>query len=454
MSSFLIRNPVGILTGEMGGAARASGDIRVAGGVIREIGELTPNPGERQVDASNCVVTPGLVNTHHHLFQSVLKSIPEGLNEALATWLRLVPYSYWDRLDEAALRVSATIGLVELALSGVTSVADHHYLYSDRYDFDPDEILFETAGKFGLRFVLARGGATKSRKFDSDSITPIPTETLDEYLSAVETAVRRWHDPAADAKRRVVAAPTNGAFSMEESELIEVLQAARALGVRLHSHLSENHDYVDFTMANFQKRPVHWLGDLGWLGEDIWFAHLVECDDSEIERLAETGTAMAHSPQANCRLGSGIASADKLSARGGTVSLGVDGAAANEAADMMTSMFLAFSLHRARHGVEAVAPETILHWATAGGAKTLGLETMGVIKPGMSADLALFDLDHPRYFGQHDRVAAPIISGGQGNIRHSFVAGEPVVSNGILPWLDMEQLAADAAAIVDRLRMN
>lgn len=176
MSSFLIQGARGILTGRKGEGARAKGDIRVVDGIITEIGALTAAPGEKVIDASQCVVTPGLVNTHHHLFQSVLKAVPAGINESLAKWLRLVPYTYWDKIDEEALRVSATIGMAELALSGATTIADHHYIFSKSYDFDPAEVLFDTADKFGVRFALCRGGATKGRNFDEDNTVPMPTE--------------------------------------------------------------------------------------------------------------------------------------------------------------------------------------------------------------------------------------------------------------------------------------
>lgn len=451
MTDFLIKGALGILTGLPGEAARGDGDIRVRGGVIAEIGRLRPLDGERVVDAAGAVVTPGLVNTHHHLFQSVLKAVPEGMNEALAAWLRLVPYTYWDRINEEALRVAATIGLAELALSGATTVVDHHYFFSRRYGFDPIDVLFETAQSFGLRFVMARGGATKGRSFDADQTAPHPVEPLDRMMASVEAAAKRWHDPSPASMRRVAFAPTTPTFSLYEGELKEIAAAARAIGLRLHSHLSENMDYVDYTRAHYGKRPIPWLAEHGWLGPDVWFAHLVECDEGELRLLAETGTAMAHCPQANARLGSGIAPADRLHALGGTVSLAVDGAAANEAADMISALYAAFSLHRAQKGVGATDAETVLHWATAGGARALGFETIGTIEPGKQADIAVFDLGAPRYFGQHDRVLGPIISGGQAHVRASFVAGRQVVVDGRLPWLDMEKLAADASRVVAHL---
>ncbi|PHP65359.1 amidohydrolase [Zhengella mangrovi] len=448
MTDFLIVNADAILTGLTGPAARASGAVRVRGGRIAAVGDLAPEPGERTVDASGCVVAPGLVNTHHHLFQSIMKAVPAGMNEALAAWLRLVPYTYWDRLTGPLMETAARVGMAELVLSGATTIADHHYFYSDRYDFDPGEILFDMADRFGIRFVLCRGGATKARAFDSAEITPLPTEPLDAMIAAVERDAKRWNDPAPDAMRRVVMAPTTPTFSLHEPELKEIASAARAMGLRLHSHLSENMDYVDHTTEFYGKRPVEWLAGHDWLGPDVWFAHLVECTPDEVKLLAETGTGMAHCPQANARLGSGVAPADLLHALGGTVSLAVDGAAANEAADMASTLYAAFSVHRAAKGVTATTAETVMHWATAGGARVLGLDAIGTLEPGKAADIVLFDLNAPRYFGQHDRAIAPVISGGDMRVRHSFVGGRPLVENGRVPWLDLDALGAEALAAV------
>lgn len=451
MTSFVIANAEGILTGKTGEDARSRGNIRVRDGVIAEIGAVEPAPGEKVVDASGAVVTPGLVNTHHHLFQSCLKAVPAGMDKPLATWLRLVPISYWHRLDTDVMEVSAMVGLAELALSGCTTVADHHYFYSDRYDFDPSEILFDAAARFGQRFLLARGGATKARKYDTDDVPPLPTETLQQMIDNVSATAQRWHDPSANSMRRVAFAPTTPTFALPEGELADVLSAARSMGLRLHSHLSENMDYVNYTMEMYNKRPVHWLAEHGWMGEDIWYAHLVECDESEVRVLAETGTGMAHCPQANARLGSGIAPTSLLHGMGGNVSLAVDGAAANEAADMGTTLYLAYALPKTHAGAAATTAETVLHWATAGGARVLGFDNIGTIEVGKAADIAIFDLNRPRYFGQHDPLVSPIVSAGDLSVRHSFVAGRPLVENGQIPWLDLERLRMEALRVVAKL---
>ena len=433
-------------TGNAAGT-RLTGAIRVEGGIITAMGDLSPRPGEDVLDARGCVVTPGLVNTHHHLFQSALKGL--AINAPLDLWLEQVPYTYWPALDEEALRISARIGLAELALTGATTVCDHHYVFSDRYDYDPAEVLFEEAARFGLRFVLARGGMARGRNF-GPHVPAAPTESVAHFLEAVAQVAARWHDPAPDAMTRVACAPTTPNFNFPPDALPEIAQEARRLGLRLHAHLSENTAYAAQTLRDFGKRPVPWLAGLDWLGSDVWFAHLVDLTADEVASLAESGTSMAHCPQANARLGSGIAPAHALHQAGGTVSLAVDGAGANEAADMGGALYSAFTLHRAAHGVGAVSPGTILHWATMGGAKALGLPTIGELAVGKAADITLFDLDHPRNFGLHDPGLAPMVTGAA-RVRHSMVAGRVIVRDGHASGLDLAALSDAAARITRKL---
>jgi cytosine/adenosine deaminase-related metal-dependent hydrolase len=452
MTNFLIIGIQHGLTGKTGDAARFKGSLRVTNGRITEMGDLTPRPGERVIDAQGCVVCPGFVNTHHHLFQSVMKAAPAAINQPLDPWLMEVPYRFWPKLDAEAMQISATIGLAELALSGTTTVADHHYIFSDRYDYDPAEVLFDTAARFGMRFVLGRGGLTHGRPWHREDIPLAPIETLDQMLSGLATAAKRWHDPSPTAMTRVAAAPVTTVFNLREGEVREVARAARSLGLRLHTHLSENDTYVNSTLERFGKRPVHWMADQGWIGPDVWFAHLVKCEPDELALMAEAGTAMAHCPQANARLGSGIAPAPAFAKIGGLVSLAIDGTGATEAGDMAQALYSAFTIHRAVAGADATKAENVLSWATAGGARALGVDGIGTLEPGKAAELVLLDLDHLRYFGQHDATIGPIISGGDVNVKYSFVSGGEIVADGKLPWLDLKKLRADAARVVAKLQ--
>ena len=451
MTSLLIENATGIFTGRPGAAMRTCGSIRIRDGVIFEIGALKAEPNERRLDASGCVVYPGLISTHHHLFQSVLKSVKSGINLPLAGWLRSVSYTYWSKIDEEALAVAARIGLAEMLLSGTSTIADHHYLFSDTYRFDPAQVIFEVARSLGIRLVLCRGGATKGRHFDTDELVPMPIESLDHMLKSVEACAQRFHDASPGSLSQVVLAPTTPTWSIEPGELKEAIAAARRMKLRLHSHLSESTEYVEFCLSVHGKRPVEWMADHDWLGPDVWFAHLVHLDPHEVQMLASTGTGMSHCPQSNCRLGSGIAPADAMARLGGAVSLGVDGAASNEAADMISEMHSCWHTHRAVKGANAVTAEDVVHWATAGGARVLGLPQIGTLAPGQQADIAIFNLDQPRHFGMHDPMVAPVTCAGSASVRYLLIGGRIVVENNAIPGLDLQKLKSDAARIVARL---
>jgi cytosine/adenosine deaminase-related metal-dependent hydrolase len=451
MTSFLIENATGIFTGLAGAAMRTGGSIRVRDGLIAEIGALQPEPDERRLDAQGCVIYPGLISTHHHLFQSILKGVRSGINLPLAGWLRSVPYTYWSKLDEEALAVGARIALSELLLSGTTTAADHHYLFSDTFRFDPAQVIFDVARSLGIRLVFCRGGATVSRHFDTDEFVPMPTESLDHMLKSVEACAQRFHDTSPGSLTHVALAPTTPTWSLDPGELKEAIAAARRMKLRLHSHLSESTDYVDFCLSVHGKRPVEWLADHDWLGPDVWFAHLVHLDPNEVQILASTGTGMAHCPQSNCRLGSGVSPADAMARLGGAVSLGVDGAASNESADMISEMHSCWHTHRAVKGADAVTAEDVVHWATAGGARVLGLPKIGTLAPGQQADIAIFDLNEPRHFGMHDPMIAPVTCAGSAHLRYLLVGGRIVVENGAIPGLDMSKLRSDAARVVARL---
>jgi 8-oxoguanine deaminase len=450
MTALLIENATGIFTGLPGAAMRTGGSIRIRDGVIAAMGALQGESGERRLDASGCVIYPGLISTHHHLFQSVLKGVKSGINLPLLGWLRAVPSAYWSKIDEEALAVAARIALTEMLLSGTTTVADHHYLFSDSFRFDPAHVIFEVARSLGIRLVFCRGGATKSRPYD-DNNKPIPVESLDRMLQSVEACAQRFHDTSQGSLTHVALAPTTPTWSLDAGELKEVIAAARRMKLRLHSHLSESHDYVDYCLSVHGKRPVHWIAEHDWLGPDVWFAHLVHLDAEEVGILASTGTGMAHCPQSNCRLGSGIAPADAMARLGGAVSLGVDGAASNEAADMISEMHSCWHTHRATKGAGAVTAEDVVHWATAGGARVLGLPQVGTLAPGQQADIAIFDLDQPRYFGMHDPMIAPVTCAGSAKLRALLIGGRMVVENGVIPGLDIQKLKYDAARVVTRL---
>jgi cytosine/adenosine deaminase-related metal-dependent hydrolase len=457
MTDLLIRNATAILTGLQGAAARAAGaDLRVRGGKVAEIGTLAPQPGERQLDAGGCVVYPAWVNTHHHLFQSLLKGDPPGLNATLSPWLLATPMRLRPLMTEADFRLAARVGLVELALSGCATVADHNYHYFPGMPYDGSAILFEEAAKLGLRFVLCRGGGTLSRLASAQLPPAARPETVDAFLQDIARLAREFHDPAPDGMQRVVVAPTTPPHSMRPEELRATAKAARALGLRLHSHLSETVHYHDIVHEQHGMKPVHFCESVDWLGPDVWFAHLVKLDADEIALLGSTRTGIAHCPQSNGRLGSGIAPVRQLEAAGAQISIGVDGAASNEAAEMISEVHAAWLMARARDGQDAVAlhrggrgegdaaattVEDVVRWGSAGGAGILGLDAVGTLQPGMAADLAVYGIDRdPRYFGLHDPAIGPVASGGHADLRYLLVGGKEVVRDGRIPGLDLLEL--------------
>jgi cytosine/adenosine deaminase-related metal-dependent hydrolase len=449
----LIRNAAAIMTGLPGTEARARGhDLRIdAAGRIGAIGALAPGPGERVIDATDCVVYPGWVNTHHHLAQSVLKGVPAGINLPLLGWLDAVPYRYRLRFDADLLATAAEVGLTELLLSGCTTTADHHYVYWPGMDYDPAELFFDLAARLGMRFVLCRGGATVQRAFEADHPDAVQPETLDAIVGDVERLVGAYHDPGPEALRRIALAPATPTWSLRPEELKPAVRAARRLGIRTHSHLSETTDYVAFCREKHGRKPVEFVADNEWVGPDVWFAHMVHLSASEIRLVAETGTGTAHCPASNCRLGSGIAPVPELARAGAPVSIGVDGAASNESADFASEAHTCWYTHRAAQGAAAVTVEDVIHWGTRGGARVLGIDNIGTLEVGRAADLAVYALDQPRYAGLHDPAIGPVACGGKPRVRLLTVQGRVAVEDDAIPGQDLPRLLARAREAVRRL---
>jgi 8-oxoguanine deaminase len=468
--STLIRNAAAIMTGGRGTAddpSRVPGpDIRIVGDTIDAIGALTPRPGETIVDATDCVIYPAWVNTHHHLFQSLLKGDTAGLDATLTPWLAATPYRFRALFDERRFRLAARIGLIELARSGCATVADHNYVYYPGMPFDSSAILFEEAEKLGLRFVLLRGGATQTRQLEAELPTALRPETLDAYIADIERLAAQYHDASPRAMQRVVMAPTTVLYSISPAQMRETAAVARRLGLRLHSHLSETVGYQDSAHSMYRQSPVAFCGEHDWLGSDVWYAHLVKVDADEIALLAQTGTGVAHCPQSNGRLGSGICPVREMADAGVPVSIGVDGAASNEAADMISEVHMTWLAQRARRGMlaqptyrggsfeggaDAASVADVIHWGTAGGAQIMGLDEVGKIAVGYAADIAVYRLDDPRYFGLHDPAIGPVASGGRPSLAALFSAGRPVVIDDQIEGVDLKELGREARDVVREL---
>ena len=464
----LIRNASSIMTGRAGVAARIDAtDILIRDGVIEAVGRtLDVPPGTRVLDASDCVVYPGWVNTHHHLFQTLLKGVPGGINATLTPWLMRVPYAHRQHFDGDLIRLAATIGMIELMRAGCTTIADHHYIYYPGMPFDASAILFDVARQLGVRFMLLRGCATRSRGAEAGLADYLKPESLDDVVADLERLNARYTDPGARPMRRIALAPTTPTMSLHPHELKPLAAAARSMGLRMHSHLSETVAYIEYCRETHGLLPVQWVAEHDWVGPDVFYAHMVHLDESEMAILAQTGTGIAHCPQSNGRLGSGVAPAPRLASLGVPVSIGVDGAASNEAADMLSELHYCWLAHRAHAGAQSmlrpegrgeagadiVTVEDIVHWGSSGGARVLGFESVGELTPGSAADIAVYSLDDPRFFGLHDAALAPVVSGGRPSLRWLLVNGRVVVERDTIPGIDLAELASKARHAVRRLQ--
>ena len=467
MSALLIRNAVAVMTGGASDAARSDAtDILVQQGVITRMGRgLVAPEGARVLDASDCVVYPGWVNTHHHLFQALIKGIPAGINQTLTPWLASVPYAYGPRFDGEAIRLAATIGMVELMRSGCTTIADHHYIYFPGMRFDASEILFDVADRLGVRFMLLRGAATRTRTVEGQVGDAHKPETMDGIIANMERLAGRFNDAGPRPRHRVAMAPTTPTFSLDPAELKPLAAAARRMGLRMHTHLSETVAYIEYCREVHGMLPVEFMAEHDWLGPDVFFAHMVHLHEAEMRVLAATGTGISHCPQSNSRLGSGVAPAPALDRLGVPVSIGVDGAASNEAADMISEAHHCWLVHRSHAGAasrprpagageagaDATTVEDVIRWGSANGARVLGFDGVGEIAPGMAADLVVYSMDDPRYFGLHDPAIGPIVAGGRPRVRWMLVDGKVVLEDDQIPGVDMAELAARSREAVARL---
>jgi cytosine/adenosine deaminase-related metal-dependent hydrolase len=392
----------------------------------------------RRVDGTGCLVTPGLVNTHHHLYQWATRGL--ALDETLFGWLRSL-YPIWGRLDAEIVGSAAAAGLGWLALSGCTTSMDHHYVFP-RDGGDVLEAEIAAARRIGLRFHPTRGSMDLSQK-DGGLPPDNVVEETDEALAATEAAIDRWHDPSPGAMLQIAVAPCSP-FSVTTKLMSEAAVLARRKGVRLHTHLAETDDEEDFCRERFGCTPVEYAERVGWLGDDVWLAHGVHLDDSAIAKLGATGTGVAHCPSSNARLGAGMARVRELLDSGAPVGLGVDGSASQEASHLGEELRQALYTARQRGGPTALSAREALRLGTMGGARCLGRQDdLGSLEAGKLADLVLWRLDGLAHEGIDDKLAA-LVFGPAAPVELALVGGAPVVERGALVHADAETLARDA----------
>jgi cytosine/adenosine deaminase-related metal-dependent hydrolase len=399
----------------------------------------------RRIDGTGCLVTPGLVNTHHHLYQWATRGL--ALDETLFGWLTTL-YPIWGRLDAEIVGAAAGAGLGWLALSGCTTSMDHHYVFPrDGGDVLAAEI--EAARQIGVRFHPTRGSMDLSEK-DGGLPPDHVVEETDEALAATEKAVDRWHDPSPDAMLQIAVAPCSP-FSVTSRLMREAATLARRKGVRLHTHLAETDDEEEFCLAKFGCKPVEYAESLGWLGDDVWLAHGVHLDDDAIARLAATGTGVAHCPSSNARLGAGAARVRELLDQRVPVGLGVDGAASQEAGHLGGELRQALYTARVRGGPRAMTAREALRLATMGGARCLGRhDHLGSLERGKLADVVMWRLDGLGHEGIDDKLAA-LVFGPAAPVELALVGGRAIVERGELVHADATTLARQARRAHRRL---
>ena len=431
-SALWIKDPLAIF------AEDAGRGIVLHGGRIVELVPAGGHPSMADVeifDAGSHVVLPGLINTHHHFYQTLTRAVPAALDRELFPWLQAL-YPIWARLTPEAIDLGMMVAMAELMLSGCTTTTDHHYVFPAGLE-DAIDIEVAAARRFGLRVLLTRGSMNLSQR---DGGLPPDSVVQDEdtILADSERVVSRYHEAGAGATVQIALAPCSP-FSVTTSLMRATADLAKRLDVRLHTHLAETEDENCFCHEVYKCRPLDYLEDCGWLNNRVWLAHGIHFDASEIKRLARAGTTISHCPCSNQTLASGACPVCAMEEAGMRIGIGVDGSASNDGSNLMQEVRAAFLLQRSRYGVNKVSHSDALRWATKGSAACAGRTDIGEIAVGKMADLALFKLDELRFSGSGDPLAALVLCGAHRADR-VMVGGRWVVEDGKIPGLDLEQL--------------
>jgi cytosine/adenosine deaminase-related metal-dependent hydrolase len=438
MPSLLVKNAKLLVTMDNARRRLPGGGLYIEDHVIRQVGptEELPAIADRVIDARGMVVLPGLVNTHHHLYQSLTRALPAAQDAELFDWLRTL-YPIWAGLTSEAVYVSALIALSELVLSGCTTVSDHLYLYPNDSRID-DEI--RAAQELGVRFHPCRGSMSLGQSqggLPPDSVV----EDEEAILADCERAVERYHDPGRYSMCRIVIAPCSP-FSVTPDLMRASARFARERGLTLHTHVAETHDETAYCLRTFGVKPVELMRQLDWVGPDAWWAHCVTLVQEEIDLMAETGTGVAHCPSSNMRLGSGIAPIQAMMEAGVKVGLAVDGSASNDSGHMLAEARQAILLQRVQNGASAISAEDALWLGTRGGAAVLGRDDLGCLAPGMAADFVGIHTNRLAFAGAQADPLAALLFCSPPAVDLSVIHGQIVVEGGQLRGLDLEATMA------------
>ena len=441
MSSLLIRNLNAMITCDDSDTVLKNVDLYCENGIIRAIGPSLPHPADRTIDGTYLWCYPGLINTHHHLYQIFSRNLPQVQNLELFDWLTAL-YEIWKGLDIEAVRLSSLTGLGELLKSGCTTCFDHHYVFPNGAG-DLLGAQFAAADELGVRMYASRGSMDLSRKdggLPPDSVV----QTVDEIMKDSARLIEQYHDASFGAMHRVALAPCSP-FSVSAELLRQSAILARQYGVRLHTHLTETMDEERYTLEHYHMRPLEYMASLGWTGPDVWYAHGVHFNDEELRELQRTGTGVAHCPISNMKLSSGVARVPEMLQLGVTVGLAVDGSASNDGSSLMEELRVCYLLHRLHSSKAAPSGYDVLKMATRGSAKLLGRDDIGSLELGKCADFFLVDSRRLELVGgEYDPSSVLATVGLRGPVDYTVVNGKVVVRDGHHVTVDEERLAADA----------
>lgn len=423
-------------------------NIFIENGVIKHIGSDIFDADET-IDAKDMIVYPGLINTHHHLYQTFTRNLPEVQNMELFPWLTYL-YEIWKGLDSDVIRYSSMIGMGELMKCGCTTCFDHHYVFPKDAENTLIDTQFEAATELGIRMHASRGSMSLSKKdggLPPDSVV----QNIDKILYDSERLVNKYHDSTRFSMRQVALAPCSP-FSVTSDLLKESANLARKLNVRLHTHLAETKDEENFTLEKFNMRPLEYMESLGWIGSDVWFAHGIHFNDNELKKLADTKTGIAHCPISNMKLSSGIARIPDLIKLGVPVGLAVDGSASNDGSNLLEEIRVCYLLHRLNSSTKAPTGYDILKLATRGSADVLGRTDIGYLKEGMAGDLFMINTNRIELVGtNYDPKSIFGTVGFKGGVDYTIVNGKIVVKNGTLVNVDESKLIYLANNTVTKL---
>ena len=433
-STVWIKSPLAIF------AENAEEGIVVQGEKILELvarGQKPKNQIDEVYDAGDSVLLPGLINTHHHFYQTLTRAYPEALNKELFPWLKSL-YKVWANIQPEMIAVSTELALSELLLSGCTTASDHHYLFPSQLE-NAIDIQVEEAKKLGIRVVLTRGSMSLGE--DDGGLPPQSVvQTKEQILSDSERLITTYHDSSQGSMTQIALAPCSP-FSVTTDLMIETAELAEQHNVRLHTHLAETIDEENFCLEKFGLRTVDYLESVGWLSNRTWLAHGIHFNKEEIQKLGQAGVGICHCPTSNMMLASGICHSLELEDAGSTIGLGVDGSASNDGSNMIAELRQAMYLQRLRYGASKITHQKAYNWATKGSAALLGRSDIGEIAVGKQADLALFMLDEMRFSGSHDSLAALLLCGAQKADR-VMIAGNWKVVDGRIVGQDASELTS------------